>query len=286
MGTLKNTRIYLRWICDLAIIVAFVSILGVAWTSSAGSTEVDLSRMLAPMSWQHLLGTDALGRDLLHRLAGAVVSTVPLLWGAVVSGLVLGLSVATLRLSLIKAFEVVCRLFDVAASFAVAVPTLLTVFMATILFGFYGMTSLFICLLVLCALRFYGLCVREYQESYKLGYWQAHTAMGGSQQRLLWRYGILALWRSRLLSEIVHLFRFVVIVEIALSYLGFGVQEPKPSLGNILASHYDLFLRGELQLGLAILLMFYLVYSLPLACWRCLAGVRQRWVKPSLTIAP
>jgi ABC-type dipeptide/oligopeptide/nickel transport system permease subunit len=39
--------------------------------------------------------------------------------------------------------------------------------------------------------------------------------------------------------------RTAVAIEASLSYLGFGIQEPSPSFGNMLAAHFDLYLKGQ-----------------------------------------
>ena len=231
-------------------------------------TEVDLAQMLNPVSWQHLLGTDALGRDLLLRLSEAIIGTVPWLWGAVILGSGLGLALSSLRLSVSGKCKFTWLPFDGLAMTLVALPALLMVFSAMIILDVYGLSSLLCSLSLISFLRFYCLCLRDYQESCRLGYWQAHEALGGSAKRQIWRYGVLGRWRPGLTDELLHLMRFVILAEMALSYLGFGVQEPKASLGNILASHYDLFLKGQWALGFATFAVIYLVYAMPLVYWQ------------------
>ena len=54
-----------------------------------------------------------------------------------------------------------------------------------------------------------------------------------------------------LLILIFHM-KMAVVIEASLSYLGFGVQEPQASFGNMLASHFELYLRGQWQIMLLI----------------------------------
>jgi peptide/nickel transport system permease protein len=42
-----------------------------------------------------------------------------------------------------------------------------------------------------------------------------------------------------------------ILIETSLSYLGFGVQEPTPSWGNMVALGKDYFFRGELWISTA-----------------------------------
>ena len=46
-------------------------------------------------------------------------------------------------------------------------------------------------------------------------------------------------------SRCFHTSATTFIIEVSLSYLGFGVQEPNPSFGNMFKSHFDLILRGD-----------------------------------------
>ena len=42
-----------------------------------------------------------------------------------------------------------------------------------------------------------------------------------------------------------------ILIETSLSYLGFGVQEPVPSWGNMVAAGKDYFFRGDFYLSTA-----------------------------------
>jgi len=46
--------------------------------------------------------------------------------------------------------------------------------------------------------------------------------------------------------------RVAVAAEASLSFLGFGIQEPQPSFGNMLSSHFDLYLKGHWSVLLVI----------------------------------
>lgn len=43
----------------------------------------------------------------------------------------------------------------------------------------------------------------------------------------------------------------VILIETSLSYLGFGVQEPEPSWGNMVAAGKDYFFMGDFYLSTA-----------------------------------
>ena len=82
-------------------------------------------------------------------------------------------------------------------------------------------------------------------------YIEAALALGLHPRRvilkhLLWLHGrgILLVQASLAMGE-------AILIETSLSYLGFGVQEPTPSWGNMIALGKDYFFRGELWVSTA-----------------------------------
>ena len=82
-------------------------------------------------------------------------------------------------------------------------------------------------------------------------YIEAAVALGLSPARIvllhvLWRHGrgVLAVQATVGMAE-------AILIETSLSYLGFGVQEPTPSWGNMVALGKDYFFRGELWISSA-----------------------------------
>jgi ABC-type dipeptide/oligopeptide/nickel transport system permease subunit len=124
-----------------------------------------------------------------------------------------------------------------------------------------------------------------------LAYWEAHRAAGGSLADRVLRYGIAGAWRAPLLALLGFLLRVAVAVEAALSYLGFGVVEPQASFGNILAAHFELYLRGEWRVLAVVAAALALAAAFPsallevgaaLARSRVVAWAAAPWLKPAL----
>src|SRR5690606_6943936 len=108
-----------------------------------------------------------------------------------------------------------------------------------------GLTPVLVSLAVVFAVRT-ALQVQDlFRHDAFLGYWEAHASMGGRLFSRLMSYGISGRWKWGLLDTLAFHLKAGVAIEASLSYLGFGIQEPQPSFGNILSSHLDLFLSGN-----------------------------------------
>jgi peptide/nickel transport system permease protein len=237
-----------RLVTALLVLITFVALVVVPWGDWYG-VSVRLADAMAPMSSAHPLGTDNLGRDLLGRLAEAARGAVLPLWGAVACGCLVGLLMGTTSLTWRQSrLGAVCaRGLDAAASVAAGLPAVIGAFALAVLWEGGGLWPVMTSLAALFGLRTY-LEVQDWaRQDGRLGFWTAHTALGGTFAARLWRYGVLTAWREPLLQSLAFHLRAAVAIEAALSYLGFGVQEPQASFGNMLSSHFDLYLKGHWQ---------------------------------------
>ena len=69
--------------------------------------------------------------------------------------------------------------------------------------------------------------------------------LGGSKLTRVIKYGVFRSWKKEIVEMFFIHLQLAFIIEVSLSYLGFGVQEPNPSFGNMFKSHFDLILRGD-----------------------------------------
>ncbi|HET9002034.1 MAG TPA: ABC transporter permease [bacterium] len=192
---------------------------------------------LAGGSWDHVLGTDALGRDVLSRIIfGARVSLAVGVMAVVVSG-VLGVG-----LGVIAGYfrghvdDLIMRVTEVQLSFpfilaAVAIVSVLGAGLRNIILvlGLTGWTT------YARVVRGAALALRE-QE-----FLEAARAVGCSHFRVMRRYILPNIMGTVLVLGTFALATFVI-AESALSYLGLGVQPPTPTWGGMLADGY-LYLR-------------------------------------------
>jgi peptide/nickel transport system permease protein len=192
---------------------------------------IDLSHVLAPPGAGHLLGCDALGRDVLARV----------LWGARLSLLV---STATVALTLVIGAIVggtaalaggwvdslIMRAVDIVLAFpgillaialaAILGPDLRDLIVALVAMGWTGYARL---------VRGEVLSLRERE------YVAAARALGARPSRLLFLHLLPAL-AAPVAVQATFGVGGIIVAEAALSFLGVGVRPPLPSWGNMLDS--------------------------------------------------
>ncbi len=192
-------------------------------------SAIDVGKILTPPSPEHVLGTDALGRDVLSRiLFGTRVS---LLVGFVAVGIAVAIGVAAGSISgyYLHAIDtIIMRLVDIMLSIptfflilavvALVEPSLINIMVVIGLTSWMGVTRL---------VRGQFLVLKE--SDYVI----AARALGVPAYRIIFRHILPNAMAPVYVATILGI-GAAVLVESALSYLGLGVQPPTPSWGNIL----------------------------------------------------
>ena len=181
-------------------------------------------------SGAHLLGTDALGRDLLSRLSVATRTSLVVAFGAVLISTVLGLAiglVAGWRRGRLDAF--LMGVADVQLS----IPVVLLLIVLVAALG--SSTTLLVVMLGLTNWVGYGRVSRSIAVSLReREFVTAVTAAGGSGWWVVSRHLL-----PNVLPQIAILAAFevgtVITIESSLSFIGLGIQPPTPSLGGLIA---------------------------------------------------
>ena len=267
-------RRHLKSLVAVATLAAFVCLVLFPWELWYGG-GVHLTDAMAPMSPTHPLGADNLGRDVLVRLAMAIRGAVLPLWLAVAAGCVVGIGASWMTLVWRQSGHgsALANGLDAIAGIGAGLPAVIVAFGLAVWWERGGLMPVSVALAVLFGLRSY-LEVQDWaRQDGRLGYWTAHAALGGSVGKRLWRYGVFGAWRAPLLQSLAFHLRAAVAVEAALSYLGFGVQEPQASFGNMLSSHFDLYLKGDWQILIIIVAALVLVVAVPVAVSRLVLPV-------------
>jgi peptide/nickel transport system permease protein len=212
-------------------IIAVTALAAVAgpWLVPNDPTTQVLADRLAGPSWDHPLGLDELGRDILARLV--VGARISLGVGLAVVGVsaVVGVLIGAMAGYLGGWFDaLVGRMMDVLLAFpgillaialvAVMGPSLANVVLALVVIGWVGYARL---------VRGQVLKVRE------LEYVQAARALGAPTWRVLWRHVIPPTLPAVTVQATLGM-AGAIIAEASLSFLGLGVQPPTPSWGSML----------------------------------------------------
>ena len=195
-------------------------------------TQGDLNlRLIPPVwdtegSWDHILGTDPLGRDVLSRLIfGArislMIATIVLSFG-VVGGVTLGL-VAGYYGGQID--ELLMRFVD----FTLAIPFILVALVTVIVLG----QSLTVIIGLLVIFSWSGFARHTRAETLQLktmGYVEMARVTGASTPRILYRHIL-----PGVVNTVVVITTFsiggLILTEATLSFLGVGVPPPTPAWG-------------------------------------------------------
>jgi peptide/nickel transport system permease protein len=209
-----------------------------------GETDVHLFgvRSTAGMAPRiNLLGTDQLGRDRFSRLLYAVrFSLIVTLIGVLVACLI-GISIGgvsgyagrfvdTFLMGVtdsMLALPTLILILGARAAFPLELPVTRAALLLLLIFALTGWTEM--------ARLTRGLVLSFRKREFVV----AAVALGVSQKRVLFRHilpNILPSLRTRALL----LLPTFLLAEVALSYLGVGLQEPEPSLGNMLTAASDL----------------------------------------------
>ena len=196
----------------------------------------DLSRRLLPPvlfeghSAAHLLGTDAFGRDYLSRLIyGAQISLVIGLSVMLISG-VIGTGLGLLagyyggRVDQVIMFVINTRL---------ALPIFLVAMSVVVVFG-PSVTGTILTISLFLWDRFAVVVRSATQQAVSQDYVMAARSIGCSNGYILLREILPNLINAVIVIGTIEM-AYAILVEAALSFLGFGIQEPTPSWGLMLA---------------------------------------------------
>ena len=201
--------------------------------------EVDVYNRLASPTWQHWLGTDQLGRDVLSRVlyGGRVALKVALIAISVsmAIGLLLGM-MAGYGPRWLDRILVVC--FDTLRSF----PTIMFALAIVAMTG--PSLNTVIAVIIITSIPVYARIVRTQTQALReQDYILAERALGASITRIL-RSHILPNIAAPLLILASMDVPAVIGMEAGLSFLGLGVSAPTPSWGSILNDGYS-YLRNS-----------------------------------------
>jgi peptide/nickel transport system permease protein len=197
-------------------------------------TQIMVGPRMAPPSWEHLMGTDHLGRDTFSRvvMGGQVAFLVALasLGAALTVGLVLGLTAGFGPQWLDNGFLL---LFDGVRAFPVIIFGLATV----TLLGPSLWTVIFV--VAVTSIPIYARIVRTQTQAMKNNeFIVAERAMGAGTPRILGVHVLPNVIGPLLILASMDV-PLVITTEAGLSFLGMGVRPPTPSWGTILNDGYN-----------------------------------------------
>ena len=229
-------------------IVLFLLILAVllAPLSPYDPDKSDTSQRFQPPSLQHPMGTDALGRDLLTRVlyGGRISISVGLMVVAIT--LVIGVTMGAVAGHFGGALDnVLMRITDAALTLpSLLVLILLSAIMREVELPLFQRNSVLTISLVIGLLSwmtFTRLVRASFLTLREMDFVTASRSLGASSLRIITTHNL-----PNSIGPIVVLatlgLGYAIIEESGLSFLGFGIQPPTPSWGNLLSNGQENFI--------------------------------------------
>lgn len=212
----------------LVALILFCGVFG-GWLAPFEPSKINVPARLQPPSWDHLMGTDKLGRDVFSRvLAGSSLALQVGLF-SVFASMLLGTA-----LGLVAGYgprwldSLMLLVFDTTYSF----PTVILGLALVTLFG--PSTSTLMVLVMLFLIPAYARLVRSSTLAAKSAdYVMALRSLGASPLRILGIHILPNVIGPVLIVACMDV-PAIIALEAGLTYLGLGVPPPAPSWGRIL----------------------------------------------------
>jgi len=227
---------YIPLACLFFLLVVFFLAVGADFIAPYDPILQDRNHMLSPPFWQegsagYILGTDAVGRDLLSNLIhgaryslfiGAFVVCLSLSFG-VVFGLMAGYFGGWLDYLLMRVMDIL-----------LAFPSLLLALVLVAVLG-PGLINSTLAIAVVQLPHFVRLTRAQALQEKKKEYFMASKLVGASSLRLMFSH-LLPNCMSPLIVQSTLNFSNAILDAAALGFLGLGAQPPTPEWGTMLAS--------------------------------------------------
>lgn len=192
--------------------------------------STNMVERLAGPSWDHVFGTDELGRDLLSRTVHGFSTTVLISVGAMLSSLALGIALGAV--AGYAANRLADRVFIWIVNLLMSLPFLLV--MAAVLSLTRPTIGKAYAILAGIMWVYPARIVRaEVMRTKTLPYVEASRALGSPEWRIIAKTILPACTSSALTFSLSYLPE-IIGLEAGLSFLGLGVQPPDPGLGKMI----------------------------------------------------
>lgn len=259
----------------LFFLVALFAMAALApWIAPYSPTVQNLGNTLAEPSWEHWMGTDDLGRDVLSRLIHGAPASLFASFLAVSVAAMIGVPVG-----LLAGFmggwvdDAISRVIDTLLSF----PGIVLAIGVTGALGI-GLTNAMLAVGIVFSPGLARLTRAQTLVVKQELYVDASRCFGASLPRILLKH-VAPNAIQPVIVQITLLLAVALLAEASLSFLGLGVQPPQPSWGGMLARAYNYMELAPEQMyapGIAILLTALAFNTLGEALRQALDPTRRR----------
>jgi peptide/nickel transport system permease protein len=255
----RFTKVFFgRWLVLIGLIIVVIFLLTAAfapWLAPYSPYKQDLNRTLLQPNWQHLLGTDTLGRDILSRIIYASRNT--LMVGVIALGIA---ATVGMIVGLIAGYfggwinTILMRLIDALMAFPMI---LLALVIAALLGG--GIRNVMIALGISLFPGYARLMCGQALAVKENDYILAERVVGASHWRIMLRH-IFPNCLPPLIVMITMMMGTTILAEAGLSYLGIGIEAPAAAWGGMIADGYSRMVDNpilSIAPGVAIMLVVF-----------------------------
>ena len=218
----------------------FLAAIFAPWIAPYGEAEV-VGAGYQPWSWQHLMGTDQLGRDLFSRLIYGARNTVGVALLTTMLSFALGGGMGLLA-AIAKGWidQILSRFVDAL----MAIPVLIFALLLLSIFG-TSLVNMVLVLAVRDSTRVFRLTRAVAQNVVVMDYVE-YARLRGEKLPWIMRREILPNIMAPLVAEFGLRFCFVFLTISALSFLGLGLQPPTADWGSMVYENKMLITVGRL----------------------------------------
>jgi peptide/nickel transport system permease protein len=222
----RNINFTIGFLITLAIVL--VALLSIGYTPY-NPNRMNLSERFQTPNWNHWLGTDQYGRDILSRVMKGAVNSIIVGLVAVSIGMGFGILLGSLAAYYRRwVDESIMRISDVLYGF----PAVLSALLITSILG-PGVVKSMIAIGIFNIPIFSRLTRAASLSVWERNYVASAKAIGRSDVGIVWKYILPNILSSLIVQGTVQ-FAIAILAEAGLSYLGLGTQPPHASWGRML----------------------------------------------------
>ena len=235
MPLLKNKNLsnlsFSFWVGSICVLFVFLlAIVSFFWTPY-DVTSLEISNRFKTPSYNHFLGTDHFGRDILSMIMVGTQTSIAVAMVAVGIGILFGLPLGLIAAAKRGTFfdDLVMRFNDLIFAF----PALIIAILITAVLGpgaFNAIIAIGIFNIPVFARVARGAALTQWSKEYILA-----AQVSGKGNILISIEHIIPNILNLLIVQATIQFSLGILAEAALSYVGLGAQPPIPSLGRMLA---------------------------------------------------
>jgi peptide/nickel transport system permease protein len=214
----------------LFLLLVLLSAVFADYISPYDPNQQDLANLLSGPSWDHWMGTDSLGRDVLSRIffggrVSLLVGVVSVTFAAII-GVLLGIASAMANPTI---GEAIMRITDLSLT----LPGILIALAVAATVG-PSLTNVILIIALLYWGQFARMARGEALSIRERDYVQAAYAIGCNPMRILWMHILPNLVNTIIVMSTLQV-AAAILLESTLSFLGVGVPPPTPTWGIMIA---------------------------------------------------